>query len=108
MEHLLELCKVGLAYGCLLVGKLIDGTRCIEKVRDYLSGVHVIVHCIVALGTQVLDIDGCLTRCSKATESLVCLKQALHTLLGSLQCLVAEVDSAAVVGLENEETDGHR
>ena len=75
--------------------------------RNNLCGIHVIVHCIVALVAQILHLDSCFARCHKTAKCLICLKQTLHTLFGSLQCLVAEIHSAAIMSLKYEETDCH-
>ena len=46
-----------------------------------------------------------LGQCDKV---LVGLQDSLKSLLGSLESLIAEVESAAVMGLENKEPDSHR
>ena len=40
------------AVSAMFIGNLIDGTRRVEKMRNYKRGVHVVVHRIVTFCTQ--------------------------------------------------------
>ena len=107
MEHLGEGFKSLGSDGLLPIGKTVDDAAGIEKVADADGTVEVVVHRLVTLFLEFLcifDADGgLLSHRFDAFELLDSIHQAVETLLGSLQGIVAEIDGRTVVGLEEEE-----
>ena len=112
MEHLGEGFESLGGDGLLPVDKTVDDAAGIEKVADADGAVEVVVHRLVALLLEFLCIfdsdGGLLAHRLDAFKLLDGIHQAVEALLGSLQGIVAEVDGRTVVGLEEEEADGHR
>ena len=71
------------------------------------GSVEVVVHSLLALLGEAFHVDCRRFSRFQLIETLPAVHYALIRLLGSLQSLVGEVDSAAIVSLENEETDCH-
>ena len=87
---------------------MIDDAASIEKSGDNDRCIEVIVEGIEASLTQVGDGDIALLGRFEVVEALPSVHHSLVSLFGSLKSFVREVDSAAVVSLKDEETNGHR
>ena len=88
--------------GGLVVDELVDHAAGFEQVTDDLRGGEVVVHRVVALLAQRLDdavgISIALSGGLYAVEVADGGEEFLQSFLGSLQCLVGEINSAAIVG----------
>lgn len=81
-----------------------------EKLCDDNRSIQVVIHSFVAFSTQLFHVDTFRSCCGRSdlVESFDCFYQTLQPFFRSLQCFVTEVYSAAIVSLQDEETDGHR
>ena len=79
--------------------KLCDDNRCIQ----------VVIHCFVAFSAQFFHVDS-LWSCRWGSYLIQCVNgfhQTLQAFFGCLQCFIAKVYRAAVMSLQDEETDCH-
>ena len=79
-----------------------------------MGGIEVVVHGIVEVLRQSRNIRNLYPRLSfhllavlEAAQVLQAVHEASQAFLGGLQGFVAEIDGAAIVGLQDEEADGH-
>ena len=79
----------------------------VEEVADDDWGVEVVVHGLVAFLAVGFDVGGRGLGGLQLAEGVVGLHETLVAFLSGLEGFVAEVNGAAVVGLEDEEADGH-
>ncbi len=86
----------------------IDGAGGVEEVRDHDRRIKIVVHRVVTLPPETDHVDGRVLRGRQFHQVAVSFHQAGQSLLGGAEGVVAEIDGAAVVGLEDEETDRHR
>ena len=114
MEHLSEGCHNIFLDAGLLVDEGVQYTAGIKQVADYHGRCHIVVHGVVAVlaqGVHILHLHPGLSlhllSFLQALQGLPTVHQTCQTLLGALQGLVAEVHRTAVVGLQDEEADGH-
>ena len=98
----------------LLVGQRVDDAAGIEQVADDDGRVQVVVHRVVELLRQsrnILDVDAGLALHLLAVLEAAQVLQSVHesgqAFLSGLQGFVAEIDGRAIVGLQDEEADGH-
>ena len=85
----------------------VDDLHRFEEVRDDDRRAQVVVHGLVAVLADSLDIDRRGVARRDFGQVVPTLEHALQSLFRGLQRLVAEVDGAAVVGLQDEEAYGH-
>ena len=94
-----------------MVEGCVDYVASLEEVADDKLSLEVIVHRIVAALAQfayeLLHLIIALLSHRHTLQVVQTIHQALQSLLAGLQCIVREVYGAAVVGREDEETDGH-
>ena len=96
--------------GGLAVGELVDGVAGFEEVADDDGRVEVVVHGVVALlleGGGIVGREGAARGGLHAVELGKAVDEALQTFAAGFEGFVGEVDGGAVVGLEDEEADGH-
>ena len=86
----------------------VDDAHCVEKFRNHLRGVEVVVHRLVAALLQSFDVLGGGGTSLQAVEVTLGGIEFLQSFLGRLQCSVAKVNGAAIRGLQHEIADSHR
>ena len=107
MEHFLQLLQI-FGGDCLLaIFYRVDGTGSIKQMGDNDRRVQVVVQCIVALLAKVFHIHCRSVRSGQLLQMVVSVHQTAQSLFGSLQRFVAEVHRAAIMSLQDKETDRH-
>ena len=85
----------------------VDDTAGLEQFGYEYRGVEVVVESGVAALLEFAYIDSGFGRWLELLQAAIAVEHAFEGFLGALQGFVAEVDCAAVVSLENEESYGH-
>ena len=95
-----------------MVEKCIDEMTSLEKIADNERSLQVVVHCFIAtLAESLYEFVGFSITVAAHRNAIKVVKsihQSFIPFLGSLQSLIGEVDSTAIMRRKDEETNCHR